>query len=88
MTTFNQIIALSEQLSRKSLSKTVWGDVHDLRRITAAAVDPWSVIMQWYFLSMITVAPFARTDTDRYPDLQLTTLQDYLTAAHQALQHS
>ena len=41
---------------------------------------------EWYFLSMITVPPFAATDNDRYPDLRLTSLDDYLTQciAHQS----
>lgn len=88
VTTFNRIIALSEQLTGISLTRKVWGDVEDLRRITAAADDPWSVIIQWYFLSMITVPPFAQTENHRYPDLHLTTVQDYLTAAHRTLQNS
>ncbi len=88
VTTFNQIISATEQLTGTTLKKKVWGDAADLRRITADAADPWSVIMQWYFLSMITVPPFTRTENNRYPDLQLTTLGDYLTAAHESLRHS
>jgi len=84
-TTFNEIIAESERLSGTSLTKNVLGDADDLRRITAAADDPWSVVMQWYVLAMITVPPFARTDNDRYPNLRLTSLHDYLEAAHRAI---
>jgi len=87
-TTFNEIIGETERLSGKALAKNVLGDADDLRRITSGADDPWSVVMQWYFLSMITVPPFARTDNDRYPDLHLTTLNDYLTAAHCAFQRA
>ncbi|SDS35893.1 NmrA-like family protein [Friedmanniella luteola] len=85
-TTFNTIIAKTGTLTGRPLTIQVLGDADDLRRITAAAQDPWSVLTEWYFLSMITVPPFATTDTDRYPDLQLTTLDDYLTAAHHASQ--
>jgi hypothetical protein len=38
--------------------------------------------MQWYLLSMLTVAPFPTTDNDRYPDLRPTGLHDYLVEAH------
>lgn len=85
-TTFNTIIATTEQLTGTNLTTQIMGTADDLRRITAQADDPWSVIMEWYFLSMITVPPFARTDNDRYPDLQLTTLDTYLADAHRAQQ--
>lgn len=85
-TTFNTIIAETERLTGTTLSVRVLGDADDLRRITDAADDPWSVIMQWYFLSMITVAPFPHTDQDRYPELRPTTLHEYLKRAHRAHQ--
>lgn len=85
-TTFNTIITKTEELTGAKLAVQVLGGADDLRRITAAATDPWAVVMEWYFLSMITVPPFAQTDNDRYADLHLTTLDDYLTAAHAALQ--
>ena len=81
-TTFNAIIAATERHAGTSLTTHVHGDTDALRRIIAAAADPWSVVMPWYLLSMITVPPFATTDNDRYPDLQPTTLEDYLAAAH------
>jgi len=83
-TTFNAIITETERLADTTLAVQILGDADDLRRITAEADDPWSVIIQWYFLSMITVPPFTRTDNHRYPELQLTTLNQYLTDAHQA----
>jgi len=83
-TTFNIIIAETERLADTTLAVQILGDADDLRRITAEADNPWSVIRQWYFLSMITVPPFARTDNHRYPELELTTLDQYLTDAHQA----
>ena len=83
-TTFNTIIAETERLADTTLAVQILGDADDLRRITAEADDPWSVIIQWYFLSMITVPPFTRTDNHRYPELQLTTLNQHLTDAHQA----
>jgi hypothetical protein len=49
-----------------------------------AADDPWSVVMQWYLLSMLTVAPFSTSDNDRYPDVRPTGLRDYLAGAHRA----
>lgn len=87
-TSFNTIIAETEKLTGKTLTKNVMGDVADLRRITAAADNPWSVIMQWYFLSMITVPPFEKNENHRYPELKLTSLDDYLAAAHRANQQA
>jgi nucleoside-diphosphate-sugar epimerase len=88
-TSFNAIIAKTEELTGRSFTRNVMGDADDLRRMTAAAADdPWSVIMQWYFLSMITVPAFAVTENNRYPDLELTSLDDYLTEAHRAYQDS
>jgi nucleoside-diphosphate-sugar epimerase len=81
-TSFNEIIAKTEQLIGATVTKHVLGDADDLRTITSAADDPWSVVMQWYFLCMITVPAFNDTDNDRYADLDLTTLDDYLSAAH------
>jgi uncharacterized protein YbjT (DUF2867 family) len=87
-TTFNAIIEESERLSGKTLAKTVLGSAEDLRQITRDASDPWSVVREWYFLSMLTVPPFPATDNDRYPDARPTGLRDYLTAAHHALRQS
>ena len=84
VTSFNEIVARTEELTGLSISRTVMGSADDLRRITTDADDPWSVIMQWYFLSMITVEPFPGSDNDRYPELKLTSLDVYLTRAHQA----
>lgn len=83
-TTFNTIIAKTERITGRPLTAQIFGSADDLRRITGGAEDPWSAIREWYFLSMITVPPFAETDNDRYPELRLTTLDDYLAAAHQA----
>lgn len=85
--TFNTIIAETERITGTTLTRTVLGSVEDLRRITAGAEDPWSVVPQWYFLSMITVPPFSATDNDRYPDAHPTSLRDYLASAHRALAH-
>jgi len=87
-TTFNTIIDETEHLTGTTLIRNVLGDADDLRRITADADDPWSVIPQWYFLSMLTVPPFPTTDNDRYPGARPTGLHDYLAAAHRALQES
>lgn len=81
-TTFNTIIDEIERVSGTTLTRNVLGSAEDLRRITAEADDPWSVVMQWYLLSMLTVAPFPTTDNDRYPDAQPTGLHDYLVDAH------
>ncbi len=85
-TTFNTIIDEIERITDTTLTRTVAGSAEDLRRITAAAQDPWSVVMRWYLLSMLTVAPFPTTDNDRYPDAHPTGLRDYLTAAYRARQ--
>ena len=83
--TFNDIITETERLTGRTLTRNVLGSADDLRQLTDAATDPWSVVPQWYFLSMLTVPPFATTDNGRYPDASPTTLRDYLSQAHQAL---
>jgi uncharacterized protein YbjT (DUF2867 family) len=85
-TTFNAIIRETERILGATLTRTVAGSVEDLRRITAAAEDPWSVLMQWYLLAMLTVGPFPSTDNDRYPDAYPTGLREYLRAAYHARQ--
>jgi hypothetical protein len=82
---FNDIVAETERLTGATLTRTVLGSAEDLRRLTAAAEDPWSVIPQWYFLSMLTTPPFPTTDNERYPEAHPTTLHDYLARAHHAL---
>lgn len=84
-TTFNTIIAETERLTGTTLTRNLLGSADDLRRITAGADDPWSVVPQWYVLSMLTVPPFPTNDNDRYPDANPTGLRDYLTQAHRAL---
>jgi uncharacterized protein YbjT (DUF2867 family) len=81
-TTFNAIIDETERVSGVTLTRNVLGTAEDLRRITAGADDPWSVVMPWYMLSMLTVGPFPATDNDRYPDARPTGLHEYLVAAH------
>lgn len=83
--TFNEIIAETEGLTGRPLTRTVLGSADDLRRLTASAEDPWAVVPQWYLLSMLTVPPFPTTENDRYPDAHLTGLREYLTRAHHAL---
>lgn len=83
-TTFNAIIDETERIVGTTLTRNNAGSAEDLRQITADADDPWSVVMQWYLLSMLTVAPFPNTDNDRYPDAHPTGLRDYLRAAHGA----
>lgn len=85
-TTFNTIIAETERIIGTTLTRNFLGSADDLRRITATADDPWSVVPQWYFLSMLTVPPFPTNDNDRYPDAHPTNLHDYLLNAHKALQ--
>ncbi len=82
---FNEIIAQTERLTGTTLTRNVLGSAADLRRITAAAADPWSFVAQWYFLSMLTVAPFSSNENDRYPDARPTSLRDYLVRAQRAL---
>jgi uncharacterized protein YbjT (DUF2867 family) len=84
-TTFNTIIAETERITGTTLTRNVLGSADDLRRITAEADDAWSVVPQWYFLSMLTVPPFPRNDNDRYPDAHPTDLRSYLERAHGAL---
>ncbi|HEY0815521.1 MAG TPA: NmrA family NAD(P)-binding protein [Pseudonocardia sp.] len=87
-TTFNTIIDETEHIAGITLRRNVLGSVEDLRRITADAKDPWSVIPQWYFLSMLTVPPFPTNDNERYPDAHPTGLHDYLVVAHRGQLHA
>ena len=82
---FNDIIAETERLTGTPLTRNIMGSAADLRAIVAAADDPWKVVQEWYFLSMLTTTPFATTDNDRYPNARPTSLRDYLTQAHHAL---
>jgi len=82
---FNEIIAETERLTGATLTRNVLGTAEDLRHLTANAADPWSVVPQWYFLSMLTAPPFPATENDRYPDAHPTSLRDYLDRAHHAL---
>lgn len=82
---FNTIIAETEQITGRSLTRNVLGTADDLRGIVAAAADPWSVVMQWYLLAMLTTPAFPTNDNDRYPDARPTGLHDYLVQAHSAL---
>ncbi len=84
-TTFNQIIAETERITGTTLTRNEFGSTDDLRRITSTAQDPWSVVPQWYLLSMLTVPPFRTNENRRYPDARLTGLRDYLVQAHAAL---
>ena len=79
-TSFNQIISAIETTTGDAITTRYVGDADNLRTITAAADDPWSVMMQWYLLSMITVPAFADTDNDRYDGFAPTTLEEYLAA--------
>lgn len=62
-TTFNAIIDESERLSGTTLTRNAMGSADDLRRITAETTDPWSVVAEWYLLSMLTVPPSRRPKT-------------------------
>lgn len=82
--TFNTIIEETERITGTTLTRNVLGSADDLRRITSAAADPWTVVQEWYFLSMLTVPPFPTNDNDRYPDARPTGLHDYLVQAHRS----
>ena len=83
-TTWGEIFAETEQITGRPLTRNRVASTEDLRRITAHAEDPWSVLPQWYVLAMLTTAPFPRSD-DHYPGPPATTLHDYLAGAHAAL---
>lgn len=82
---FNDIIAETERLTGTALRREVLGSADDLRRTTAAAEDPWTVVPQWYFLAMLTTPPFPTNDNERYADARPAGLREYLTAAHRSL---
>lgn len=84
-TTFDAVIDETERITGRTLTRSVAGSVEDLRRITSGAEDPWSVVPQWYLLSMLTVPAFPTNENDRYPDARPTGLREYLVQAHQAL---
>jgi NmrA-like family len=86
-TTFNAIAGEIARLTGITLTRNILGSADDLRRIVENADDPWSVVMQWYLLSMITLGPFPSNDNDRYPDARPTGLHEYLAAAHRAAAH-
>jgi uncharacterized protein YbjT (DUF2867 family) len=81
-TTFNAIAGEIERLTGTTLTRNVLGSADDLRALVENAEDPWSVVMPWYLLSMLTIGPFPTNDNDRYPDVRPTGLHDYLAAAH------
>jgi len=87
-TSWNEVIALTEKLTGRTFTRNVVGDAHSLRQVVAQAEDPWSVVMQWYALAMLTTPPFPTTENDRYPDARPTTVQDYLADAHAALEQA
>jgi uncharacterized protein YbjT (DUF2867 family) len=84
-TTWNEVIALTEELTGRVVTRTVVGDADSLRETVAQAEDPWSVVMPWYMLAMLTTPPFPTTENDRYPEVRPTTVQDYLATAHAAM---
>jgi uncharacterized protein YbjT (DUF2867 family) len=75
---WNTIAAEIGRVSGRHLTLNRLGDADDLRRVIADAEDPWSVVPQWYFLCMLTVAPFPTNDNHRYPDAVPTGLHDHL----------
>lgn len=84
-TSFNSIIAETERIAGTTFDRNVMGSADDLRAMIAAADSPWSVVMQWYFLSMLTVPPFPTNENERYPDARPTGLREYLVRAHAEL---
>jgi nucleoside-diphosphate-sugar epimerase len=76
---WNTIAAEIEQVSGRALTLRRLGDADDLRRVIADAEDPWSVVPQWYLLSMLTVPPFPTNDNRRYPDAHPTGLREHVT---------
>lgn len=87
-TTWNEVIAETEKLTGRTLTRNVVGDADSLRETVARAEDPWSVVMQWYVLAMLTTPPFPTTENDRYPDVRPTTMHDYLAGAHAAMKQA
>jgi uncharacterized protein YbjT (DUF2867 family) len=87
-TSYNDIIATVEDVTGKTLSRNLRGTVSELESATSAASNPWSVIGEWYNLSMITTPPFPETDNDRYLDAHPTALRSYLEAVLPASQGS
>lgn len=87
-TTWNEVIAETEKLTGRTFTRNVVGDADSLRDIVAHAEDPWSVVMQWYVLAMLTTPPFPATENDRYPDARPTTVHNYLASAQAAMKQA
>ena len=80
-TSFNEIIAEVERVSGKTLARHYRGSIEDLQTAVTTASNPWSVVGQWYNYSMLTTPPFANTENERYADVRVTSLRDYLVRA-------
>ncbi|WP_313546532.1 NmrA family NAD(P)-binding protein [Leifsonia aquatica] len=77
-TSFNEIIAEVERVSGKTLTRNHRGSIEDLQTAVTTASNAWSVIGQWYNYSMLTTPPFTSTENERYADVRVTSLRDYL----------
>lgn len=77
-TSFERIISAVEEQTGRTLARNNRGSVAELRTTVTEAQNPWSVMGEWYNLSMLTTPTFAVTANDRYPDAHPTSLGDYL----------
>ena len=72
------MISAVEQVTGEPLVREQRGTIADLRTAVAGAANPWAAIGEWYNLSMLATPPFAVLANERYPELRITTLGDYL----------
>jgi nucleoside-diphosphate-sugar epimerase len=77
-TSFDEIIAEVERVTRQTLTRKHRGSIDDLHKTVTEAPNPWTVIGQWYNYSMLTTPPFGETQNERYADARPTSLHDYL----------
>ncbi len=81
-TSFSEIINKIEAAAGVTIERQTMGGVTDLRNMVAGADDPWSVVMPWYLLCMLTVPAFATLDNDRYPTIVWTGLDAVVEGAY------
>ena len=75
---FNNLADAIGQRTGSPVPTRSLGSLEQLRDNLQAAGDPWSQVMQWYTLALLTTPPFANTANDRYPGVQPETIEQYL----------
>jgi len=77
-TSFNGIADDVEAVIGRLLQRRRIATLEDLQAAIAAKADDWAALGEWYVVSMLTTPPLRDLQNDRYPDVSLTSLTDYL----------